>query len=289
MPVHRGIGLGHIGEAFGGQETQGCRTAALGPCSTPWTSGGTGPPLAARSLHHSSWTGASAGLTISQGCSQAANKGRGKAARDGPTNIRKDRERALQPRGHGTTVLRRSTRIPWVAVSCLGSTSSMLRGLHVPRGHGAAQWVESCRRSAVELPSRHRPPVARPVCRLPRAGPARCYRYCKNKPFIKSRYCRGVPGEAFRAWRAVTPRPLARERMPRPVPVALTGIARPSRKLCTLPQWLPLPGLVSGSRMPTQFSRLSPWSPPPALASQTPRSAFMMSEPRGRRSTGSRS
>lgn len=27
------------------------------------------------------------------------------------------------------------------------------------------------------------------------AGPARCYRYCKNKPFIKSRYCRGVPGE----------------------------------------------------------------------------------------------
>merc|ERR1712196_315862 len=23
--------------------------------------------------------------------------------------------------------------------------------------------------------------------------PARCYRYCKNKPFIKSRYCRGVP------------------------------------------------------------------------------------------------
>jgi large subunit ribosomal protein L10e len=24
-------------------------------------------------------------------------------------------------------------------------------------------------------------------------GPARCYRYCKNKPYIKSRYCRGVP------------------------------------------------------------------------------------------------
>jgi len=23
--------------------------------------------------------------------------------------------------------------------------------------------------------------------------PARCYRYCKNKPYIKSRYCRGVP------------------------------------------------------------------------------------------------
>ena len=24
--------------------------------------------------------------------------------------------------------------------------------------------------------------------------PARCYRYCKNKPYIKSRFCRGVPG-----------------------------------------------------------------------------------------------
>jgi len=23
--------------------------------------------------------------------------------------------------------------------------------------------------------------------------PARCYRYCKNKPYIRSRYCRGVP------------------------------------------------------------------------------------------------
>jgi hypothetical protein len=31
---------------------------------------------------------------------------------------------------------------------------------------------------------------------LRRAGPARCYRYCKNKPYIKSRYCRGVPGES---------------------------------------------------------------------------------------------
>jgi large subunit ribosomal protein L10e len=25
------------------------------------------------------------------------------------------------------------------------------------------------------------------------SGPARCYRYCKNKPYIKSRYLRGVP------------------------------------------------------------------------------------------------
>jgi large subunit ribosomal protein L10e len=28
---------------------------------------------------------------------------------------------------------------------------------------------------------------------LTHTGPARCYRYCKNKPFIKSRYNRGVP------------------------------------------------------------------------------------------------
>ena len=23
--------------------------------------------------------------------------------------------------------------------------------------------------------------------------PAKCYRYCKNRPYIRSRYCRGVP------------------------------------------------------------------------------------------------
>jgi len=28
--------------------------------------------------------------------------------------------------------------------------------------------------------------------------PARCYRYCKNKPYIKSRYCRGVPDPKIR-------------------------------------------------------------------------------------------
>jgi len=28
--------------------------------------------------------------------------------------------------------------------------------------------------------------------------PARCYRYCKNKPYIKSRYCRGVPDAKIR-------------------------------------------------------------------------------------------
>ena len=31
-------------------------------------------------------------------------------------------------------------------------------------------------------------------------GPARCYRYCKNKPFIKSRYCRGVPDSKIRIY-----------------------------------------------------------------------------------------
>eukprot|EP01097_Dermamoeba_algensis_P003520 TRINITY_DN2434_c0_g1_i1.p1 TRINITY_DN2434_c0_g1~~TRINITY_DN2434_c0_g1_i1.p1 ORF type:complete len:215 (-),score=39.90 TRINITY_DN2434_c0_g1_i1:50-694(-) len=28
--------------------------------------------------------------------------------------------------------------------------------------------------------------------------PGRCYRYCKNKPYIKSRYCRGVPDPKIR-------------------------------------------------------------------------------------------
>ncbi len=31
-------------------------------------------------------------------------------------------------------------------------------------------------------------------------GPARCYRYCKNKPYIKSRYCRGVPEPKLRIY-----------------------------------------------------------------------------------------
>merc|ERR1712137_1230893 len=30
--------------------------------------------------------------------------------------------------------------------------------------------------------------------------PARCYRYCKNKPYIKSRYCRGVPDGKLRIY-----------------------------------------------------------------------------------------
>merc|ERR1712188_144996 len=30
--------------------------------------------------------------------------------------------------------------------------------------------------------------------------PARCYRYIKNKPYIKSRYCRGVPDARIRIY-----------------------------------------------------------------------------------------
>ena len=30
--------------------------------------------------------------------------------------------------------------------------------------------------------------------------PARCYRYCKNKPYPKSRYCRGVPDAKIRIY-----------------------------------------------------------------------------------------
>jgi len=30
--------------------------------------------------------------------------------------------------------------------------------------------------------------------------PARCYRYCKNKPYIKSRFCRGVPDPRLRIY-----------------------------------------------------------------------------------------
>ena len=30
--------------------------------------------------------------------------------------------------------------------------------------------------------------------------PARCYRYCKNKPYPKSRFCRGVPDPKIRIY-----------------------------------------------------------------------------------------
>lgn len=32
------------------------------------------------------------------------------------------------------------------------------------------------------------------------SSPARCYRYCKNKPYPKSRYCRGVPDAKIRIY-----------------------------------------------------------------------------------------
>ena len=32
------------------------------------------------------------------------------------------------------------------------------------------------------------------------AGPARCYRQIKNKPYPKSRYCRGVPDPKIRIY-----------------------------------------------------------------------------------------
>merc|ERR1712062_804811 len=38
-----------------------------------------------------------------------------------------------------------------------------------------------------------------PVRRMARR-PARCYRYCKNKPFPKSRFCRGVPDSKIRLY-----------------------------------------------------------------------------------------
>ncbi len=34
----------------------------------------------------------------------------------------------------------------------------------------------------------------------PCAGPARCYRQIKNKPYPKSRYCRGVPDPKIRIY-----------------------------------------------------------------------------------------
>merc|ERR1711934_536939 len=40
------------------------------------------------------------------------------------------------------------------------------------------------------------------VCESDKMGrrPARCYRYCKNKPYPKSRYCRGVPDAKIRIY-----------------------------------------------------------------------------------------
>merc|ERR1739838_45020 len=40
------------------------------------------------------------------------------------------------------------------------------------------------------------------VCESDKMGrrPARCYRYCKNKPYPKSRFCRGVPDPKIRIY-----------------------------------------------------------------------------------------
>jgi hypothetical protein len=40
--------------------------------------------------------------------------------------------------------------------------------------------------------------LTRPLALLSTGRPAKCYRYCKNKPYPKSRYCRGVPDSKIR-------------------------------------------------------------------------------------------
>ncbi len=40
--------------------------------------------------------------------------------------------------------------------------------------------------------------VISPACEIMGRRPSRCYRYQKNKPYIKSRYCRGVPESKIR-------------------------------------------------------------------------------------------
>lgn len=55
-------------------------------------------------------------------------------------------------------------------------------------GEGGTKWGVSLRRTVVLTKVRS--------CRGRR--PARCYRYCKNKPFPKSRYNRGVPDPKIR-------------------------------------------------------------------------------------------
>jgi len=55
--------------------------------------------------------------------------------------------------------------------------------------------------------------------------PARCYRYCKNKPYPKSRYNRGVPDPKIRIF------DLGRKRAPtddfvRPLAQSLVAAAR---------------------------------------------------------------
>jgi len=61
---------------------------------------------------------------------------------------------------------------------------------------------ECCGRS-VKFPiaSELQPACWSPVCSPPLvAGPARCYRHIKNKPYPKSRFCRGVPDAKIRIY-----------------------------------------------------------------------------------------
>ena len=74
-------------------------------------------------------------------------------------------------------------------------------------------------------------------------GPARCYRFQKNKPFIKSRYCRGVPDPKIRIYEVGNKKAsvddfpmvvhLVRERDGRAEASELTIEARADRKACS--------------------------------------------------------
>uniref|UniRef100_A0A8B9FIY1 Ribosomal protein L10e/L16 domain-containing protein n=1 Tax=Amazona collaria TaxID=241587 RepID=A0A8B9FIY1_9PSIT len=67
---------------------------------------------------------------------------------------------------------------------------------------GEGPWGGSCREGP--RGGSHRPPQLSPFSPAgPGAAamgrrPARCYRYCKNKPYPKSRFCRGVPDPKIR-------------------------------------------------------------------------------------------
>lgn len=88
-------------------------------------------------------------------------------------------------------------RSSWVAVRCIHARSRMCYALPCPVAPVTRQGLAQ----RLRLPTLM---CSAPICCLPAAllapGPARCYRYCKNKPFIKSRYCRGVPDSKIRIY-----------------------------------------------------------------------------------------
>ncbi|PBP15367.1 Protein component of the large (60S) ribosomal subunit, partial [Diplocarpon rosae] len=55
------------------------------------------------------------------------------------------------------------------------------------------------RQSFAALPQTTTPTTATSKLFTMARRPARCYRYCKNKPYPKSRFNRGVPGKNFSA------------------------------------------------------------------------------------------